>query len=165
MPTQRASWSNGRTGTISCRLAWLYLPALLWSIAASAAPPAAVIHLRNGGFVAGDLTESRQPNVVRWQATAFVSPFDFALSGLTAAHCPVPLELPRPTGDYCFELDGGHVVFGALLGLGDNEAEIEVPRVGRLRIERSSISRMYRWRSSADLIYIGPNGLVGWHEP
>ena len=24
---------------------------------------------------------------------------------------------------------------------------------------------MYRWRSSADLIYIGPNGLVGWHEP
>ena len=53
-------------------------PALLWSIADFRWPPAAVLHLRNGGFVSGELTDSRQPNVVRWQATAFVSPFEFA---------------------------------------------------------------------------------------
>ena len=34
-----------------------------------------------------------------------------------------------------------------------------------MRVDRSLINRMYRWRSSVDLIYIGPNGLVGWHEP
>ena len=162
MPTPCASTLSRRPATMT-RLAWLYLPALLWFISTSA--PAAVLHLRNGGFVSGDLTDSRQPNVVRWQATAFVSPFEFPLSGLSAVHFPVPPELPRPEGEYCFELAGGDVVFGTLLGMGDNLADIEVPRVGRLRIDRSLINRMYRWRSSVDLIYIGPNGLVGWHEP
>ena len=31
-------------------------------------------------------------------------------------------------------------------------------------MQRSSIRRIYRWRESADLIYLGPNGLSGWRD-
>ena len=48
--------------------------------------------------------------------------------------------------------------------MNDKEAELEIARLGRLHVRRSVINRMYRWRSSADLIYLGPNGLVGWQQ-
>ena len=123
-----------------------------------------MLHLANGGFAPGELVPSSESNRVRWQADSFVTPFDFALAGVTAVHFPIPAELPRPVGDYCFELAGGDVLFGSLVALDRERAEIDVPRIGRLHVQRSSINRMYRWRSSGDLIYLGPNGLVGWRE-
>ena len=127
-------------------------------------PPSAVLHLTNGGFVPGALIASSQPDLIRWQSTAFTVPFDFPLKAVTAVHFSVPAELPTAGGDYCFELAGGDVVFGSLLAMNDKEAELEIARLGRLHVERSAINRMYRWRSSADLIYLGPNGLVGWQQ-
>jgi thiol-disulfide isomerase/thioredoxin len=123
-----------------------------------------VLHLSNGGFTPGELAPCSQPNVVRWQASAFVSPFEFSPSAITAVHFPIPGELPRPAGDYCFEMPGGDVLFGSLFALGEKQAELNVPWIGRLHVQRSSINRMYRWKSSGDLIYLGPNGLVGWRE-
>ena len=70
--------------------------------------------------------------------------------------------MPKPTGDYCFELAEGDVLFGTLIGLNDQEAELDVPRLGRLHFPRSQVHRIYRWRESSDLIYLGPNGLSGW---
>ena len=55
-------------------------------------------------------------------------------------------------------------LFGSLIALDDTQAELDVPRVGRIHLQRSVINRMYRWKSSADLIYLGPNGLAGWRE-
>src|SRR5271165_4162811 len=151
--------------------AWLLAVPLAWlfrtTVAAAAPPvdpPSAVLHLSNGGFVPGTLVASGQPDLIRWQSTAFTAPFDFPLKAVTAVHFAVPAELPRPTGDYCFELAGGDVVFGSLLAMDDKEAELEIARLGRLHVRRSVINRMYRWRSSADLIYLGPNGLVGWQQ-
>ena len=46
----------------------------------------------------------------------------------------------------------------------DKQAELDIPRIGRLHVERSNIHRIYRWRGSADLVYLGPNGLTGWSE-
>ena len=83
---------------------------------------------------------------------------------LNAVHWPPPATPPQPEGEFCFELAGGDVVFGALLALDDKSAEIDVPRIGRTRFQRSAIHRIYRWKGSADLIYLGPNGLTGWQE-
>jgi thiol-disulfide isomerase/thioredoxin len=126
--------------------------------------PRAVLHLANGGFTPGELVSSKEPNRVRWQAESFVNAFDFSLGAVTAIHFPVPTELPKPVGDYCFELAGGDVLFGSLESLDETGSELEVPRIGRLRVERSSVQRIYRWRASGDLVYLGPNGLVGWRE-
>ncbi len=71
---------------------------------------------------------------------------------------------PKPDGDFCFELAGGDILFGTLVALDDKQAELDIPRIGRLHVERSIIHRIYRWRGSADLVYLGPNGLAGWNE-
>ncbi len=128
-------------------------------------PPQPVLNLANGGFAAGEIRPSTHPAVLRWQAASFVSPFDFAWNEVNAIQWPPPATQPKPTGDFCFELAAGDVLFGSLLALDDKQAELDVPRLGRIHIQRSNLHRVYRWRDGADLIYLGPNGLVGWSEP
>ena len=132
---------------------------------AADSPAQAVLHLANGGFAAGEIRASSQAGVLRWQAASFVSPFDFAVSDVNAIQWSPPAVLPKPTGDFCFELAGGDVVFGSLVALNEQQAELDVPRLGRLHVHRAALHRIYRWRDGADLIYLGPNGLAGWHEP
>ena len=124
----------------------------------------AVLHLTNGGFVPGELKGSEQPSVLRWQSSRFTQPFEFSLGGVTAVQYLVPSQLPKPTGEYCLELAAGDVLFGELLALTDDAAEVEVARLGRLHVKRDQIRRLYRWSSGADLIYLGPSGLTEWKE-
>ena len=129
-----------------------------------AAPSSAVLHLTDGSFIPGDLDDSNKPGVFRWQASAFVSPFEFPVNRVNAIHWPPPADIARPEGDYCFELAGGDMLFGTLVALDDKQAVLDIPRFGRLQVARSTVHRIYRWRGSADLIYLGPNGLAGWTE-
>lgn len=124
----------------------------------------AVLHLANGGFVPGELKSSEQPSIVRWQSPRFMSPFEFSIAGVSAVQYAVSSKLPKPTGEYCLELAAGDVLFGELLALTDEAAEVEVARLGRLHVKRDRIRRLYRWASGADLIYLGPNGLSEWKE-
>ncbi len=48
--------------------------------------------------------------------------------------------------------------------LDEKQAELDIPRIGRLRMDRAIVHRIYRWRGSADLVYLGPNGMAGWTE-
>jgi peroxiredoxin len=131
---------------------------------APAAPSSAVMHLTDGSFIPGTLGDTARPGVLRWQAGAFVSPFEFPVDRVNAIHWPPPTVIPKPDGDLCFELAGGDVVFGTLVSLDDKHAELDIPRIGRMRIDRSILHRIYRWRGSADLVYLGPNGMTGWTE-
>ncbi|MFI5457960.1 MAG: TlpA family protein disulfide reductase [Isosphaerales bacterium] len=127
-------------------------------------PQHAVLNLASGSFAAGELRDSTRPGVVRWQASGFVSPFEFPVSRVNAIHWPPPAAWPKPVGDLCFELAGGDVLFGSLAAFNGKEAVLDVPRVGRLHVESSRIRRIYPWRDGSDLIYLGPNGLNGWRE-
>ncbi len=124
----------------------------------------AVLHLTNGSFVPGELKNSEQPTVLRWQSTRFTQPFEFSLGSVAAVQYTIPSKLPKPAGEYCLELAAGDVLFCELLGLTDDVAEVEVARFGRLHVKRDQIRRLYRWSSGADLIYLGPNGLTEWKE-
>ena len=125
---------------------------------------AAVLHLTDGNFLSGELKDSTKPGVIRWHATPFVSTFEFPVNAVNAIHWPPPATIAKPSADYCFELAAGDVVFGRLVGLDDKQAELDVPRIGHVHVDRSHLHRIYRWRDSADLIYLGPNGLNGWTE-
>ena len=161
MPTQ-VLMARLRTGLLVVVLAW---PIGTTAVGAPPVDPhSAVLHLANGGFVSGSLVASSQPDRIRWQSAAFTAPFDLDLKSVTAIHYSIPAELPKPGGEYCFELAGGDVLFGSLLAMNDKEADLETVRLGRLHVNRSVINRMYRWRSSSDLIYLGPNGLAGWRQ-
>jgi peroxiredoxin len=130
---------------------------------AAAAPPA-VLHLTDGSFLPGSLVDTARPGVLRWQASSFASPFEFPVDRVNAIHWPPPAVVPKPDGELCFELAGGDVVFGSLISLSEKQAELEIPRIGRLRVDRSIVHRIYRWHGSADLVYLGPNGMAGWNE-
>ena len=152
-----------------CRLPLAIAACLATSAATAAAPPAGpkpgpVLHLSDGGFVAGALEDSDGPKALRWRSPAFAGPLEFPLDLVASVNFPPPATLPKPGGDYCFELAGGDVLFGSLVGLDDKAATIETPRLGRLRVDRASLHRISRWRDSTDLIYLGPNGLSGWRE-
>ncbi len=132
------------------------------------APPAAAmvatLRLANGDNVAGELVDVDRPEVIRWQGVQFTSPFDFALDAISVVSFPPSAERPKPEGEYCFELCGGDLLFGSLVGLSAKEAELDVPRFGRIHVERANIIRMTRWKNGANLIYLGPNNLSEWDK-
>jgi thiol-disulfide isomerase/thioredoxin len=151
------------------RAIWLALAGLvITSLPAWAEEPVTatkpVLHLAGGAFTTGELKDCDRPSTLRWQATHFVTPFDFDLKAVNAVHYPSPAVLPRPAGDYCFELSGGDVLHGSLVDLDATQAVLEVPNLGRLHVDRSKLARIDRWKDGADLLYLGPNGLTGWNK-
>ena len=117
-------------------------------------PPRPVLHLANGGTSVGQIRASTRPGVLRWQAAASDSPRDFAWNEVAAIEWPAPAMQVKPAGDFCFELAAGDVMFGTLLALDDHQAELDVPRLGRIHVQRSNLHRIDRWRKGADLIYL-----------
>src|SRR5260221_6123294 len=82
-------------------------------------PVRSAVHLTNDDFLPGQLRGSEDPKVLRWHSPYFTKPFEFSLNAVNAVHYPVPAAQPKPTGDYCFELVSGDVLYGNLVGLTD----------------------------------------------
>jgi peroxiredoxin len=155
-------------------ISWRLLPALFVLVASRAqtaemtaassghTPAAGMLHLSDGSFVSGQLADSADPGILRWQAPLFARPLDFAMKGVDAVTFPAPDKLPRSSGEYCFELSGGDVLFGSLVSLNDVEAVLDVPSAGRLHVRRDAIRQFFRWKDGAGLVYQGPNGLDEW---
>jgi thiol-disulfide isomerase/thioredoxin len=123
-----------------------------------------VLQLANGGALPGALQISAEPGLIRWRSPLFVRPFEFPVAGVNTVSYPVTKARVQPAGEYCFELNAGDVIYGDLVTLNDKVAVVEVAPLGRIHLERDQIQRLYRWQTGADLVYVGPNGLVGWKE-
>ena len=132
---------------------------------ASSPADVTVLHLLNGGFVAGAPLDSPDPEKLRWQGAAFAAPLEFAAGAVDSITWPAPARRPEPAGEYTFELARGDVLHGSLVGLDEEVAELDVPRLGRLHVERASLHRIARRGERAEAIYAGPNGLAGWKQP
>src|SRR5581483_10931597 len=132
---------------------------------ASAADPAAlpVAHLTDGSFLPGEVRPSDDPGVLRWRSPAFARPLDFPLGRVNAVHYPVAGPPPKPAGEYGIELINDDVLFGDLRGLTDDALDVDSARLGRVRLRREHVRRLFR-TGGADLVYVGPNGLAGWKE-
>ena len=141
--------------------------ALLWAVASGAdapreSPALADLHLKNGGFVSGTLCDSPIPPSCVWQAGLFASPFEFRLNQVESVYYPPPAKIPKPAGEYCFELSNGDVLWGSLRGWNADEAELDVPTAGRLHLRRKAIRQFFRWKEGSGLVYQGPHGLDDW---
>ncbi|MBN1854059.1 MAG: TlpA family protein disulfide reductase [Pirellulales bacterium] len=123
-----------------------------------------VMHLAHGDFVTGELKDCDQSDRLRWQSPAFTTPFEFALGSIHSIRFPNREGLPKSMGDFCFELAGGDLLFGSLIGLDTHEAEIDLPPLGKIHLLRDHLRRLSRWRDGDSLIFLGPNGLAGWDE-
>ncbi|WP_406694894.1 TlpA disulfide reductase family protein [Singulisphaera sp. Ch08] len=165
-PSKTGPRIQGFPRLIVLAVAWAFSPTLgpvALAVEPVAGPPASlVLHLTDGGFVAGKFHETDRPGILRWQGNAFTSPFDFDIKSIDAMQAPVPAQLATPEGVFRFALSGGDVVFGTLIKLDENEAELDLPRVGRIRLQRPHLLRLERWQGRSDLVYLGPTGLAGW---
>ena len=127
---------------------------------------AATLHLSNGDYLAGELRGSVEAGILRWQGSAFAAPLDFPLGSVSTVSFPAHpgAGRPRPDSPYCLELEGGDVLFGSLMGLTDKECLFDAAGLGPLHIQRSAIQRIVRSHGAADLVYLGPNGLLEWKQ-
>jgi thiol-disulfide isomerase/thioredoxin len=125
--------------------------------------PASVLYLRDGDFLAGRLENCDTPNIVCWQAQGAMKPFEFSAGAFRAAYFPTPASPPAPIGEYCFELVGGDILYGALLNVTPQQFEIEAARFGKLRIDRDQVARISVVGDSLRSDYRGPKGLAEWH--
>jgi peroxiredoxin len=131
---------------------------------AGASDPSSTLHLANGDYLAGELLGCDAKGDLRWQGSAFAAPLDFPLNAVSGVSFPAGGPRPRPKGPYCLELEGGDALFGTLVGLSKERAQFESPGLGTLNIQRSAIRRLSHCREGADLVYLGPNGLLEWTE-
>jgi peroxiredoxin len=124
----------------------------------------ATLHLANGDFLAGELRPCGDAGILRWQGTAFAAPLDFSLGAVSTVTFPTRGPRPHPDSPYCLELDGGDVLFGNLMGLSNNEIAFDAAGLGLIHVQRSAVKRIVHSRGAADLIYLGPNGLLDWKQ-
>lgn len=125
-------------------------------------PPISVIHLTNGDHVSGTLVHSPADDCLGWQSPVFSSAFQFPMGGVASIHFSAPANLPQPEGAYSFELAGGDVLFGSLIGLDSDVALLDISGIGRLNVDRSIIQRMSRRNGGSEQLFVGPSGLNGW---
>lgn len=124
----------------------------------------ATLYLANGDYLAGELQSCDQSGNLLWQGSAFVTPLDFPLRAVSGIFFPARGPRPRPDGPYCLELEGGDAIFGKLVELSSEQAQLDAPGLGLLHIQRSAVQRIWHCRGAADQIYLGPNGLLEWKE-
>ncbi|MBS0265836.1 MAG: TlpA family protein disulfide reductase [Planctomycetes bacterium] len=151
-----------RSATVTLGL--LFVGVTISTAADAPAPPQpkAVLHLTNDGFIAGDFAGGANPGAVRWQSAAFTAPFEFRLNNISTVQFPAPAKLPVPTGDWCFELDQGTILYGSLRSWTKDEIEIDATHIGQVKLKAPLVHRIYRVRDNGDIVYLGPTGLAGW---
>ncbi len=122
---------------------------------------AATLEVAGGGRAQGRLVDSPDGVHLVWQAAGFATPFQFPLDCVRGIQFPPAAEPVKPAGEFCFELNGGDVLFGSLLALDDAEAVLDCVDYGVLHVERGRLCRIVR-DSGAGLIFLGPSGLAEW---
>lgn len=129
----------------------------------AASPDSPVIYLYNGDQLPGAPAEGDGPQAIGWQSPAFTAPFRFDVGGVMEIVFPTER---RPAAwaddDYRFELAGGDVLLGKLVGLSDTHWEIESTVAGRVRVKRSAVRSLDRCGGNTSLVYSGPNVLAEW---
>ena len=132
---------------------------------ACASPPStgSTLYLYDGDFFAGHLEDCATPDIVRWQSQGATEPFEFPAGAFRAAYFPTPPASPAPEGDYCFELFGGDILYGSLVGVTPQQFAIKTAHFGQLHLDRSQVSRIAVVGDSSKGEYRGPNGLAEWH--
>ena len=159
--------------TVRQFLTWLVpLSAIAAEPAATVAQPVAAIanlatiHLVNQDYLAGQLVDSPDGGIARLGALAgFCRHFYVRSAGkCKRSRFPRLDKTVQPEGGLLLRIARRQrCVLGSLVAFTAEEATIEVPDSGEMRVERNAIRRMYRLHG-ADLLFVGPAGLEGWRQ-
>jgi len=124
------------------------------------APAAGAIHFTNGDFAAGQLLDSAEPDVIRWQSPAFSGELKFPAQVVQSIELQQTVE-PRDAGPYFFELAGGDTISGELIALDGQKVVIKTPGLGVLTVNRAVLRRFFR-SVPGEVLFAGPGSLASW---
>ncbi len=108
------------------------------------------------------LEDTSSPDLIRWQSRPFaVAPLEFVTENVLGSAGRPRKKPVKGSGDYCFELSGGDVLFGSLVAFNEKEATVQTQGLGEVCVRASILRRIYRcMRDGADLVY--PRGPDVW---
>lgn len=142
------------------------LIALVWTATvAAAAPPAAVLDLPGGGFLAGRLAEraaAAEPlATLPWESPLFEEPVEFRIDAIGRVRFPGAGSVPAGAGWRC-DFDGGDFLLGEIGGLDAEHLTFLPADVGvqEVRIRRAAVARLTRL--DAGTIVVVPGGIEAW---
>lgn len=140
--------------------------AVVWTASmAAAAPPAAVLDLPGGGFLAGRLAErpaAAEPfTTLPWQSPLFEEPVEFRIDAIGRVRFPRAGSVPAAAGWRC-DFDGGDFLLGEIAGLDAEHLTFRPADVGvqEVRIRRAAVARLTRL--DAGTIVVVPGGIEAW---
>jgi thiol-disulfide isomerase/thioredoxin len=120
----------------------------------------AAIHFSNGDYATGQLLDSPEAGVLRWQSAAFDGELAFRGEVVQSIEFKRIVD-PRNAGPYFLELAGGDTLSGSLLRLDEQNLTIHTPGLGVLTLERSVVQRLFR-SVPGELMFAGPGVLSAW---
>lgn len=123
-----------------------------------------VLTLLNGNAVAGRFVPAPSPEVIRWQASDFVRPFDFVAGSVASVRFPPSEPAVKAKGEFTIELAKEDVLTGRLVRWSDELVEIDTERFGTLHVRREAVRRFVRIDGNPALVYTGLTGLTGWRD-
>lgn len=120
------------------------------------------LHLVNGDLMSGKVVASDEAGVLRWQSTFATEPFDFPTTGVNVAHFPLAADPPEEVEAFTIHTVEGEMLHGSLAALDAAGLHVESRQLGRLELATAHLRRIVRTGEGNRLIYVGPDGLVGW---
>ena len=122
------------------------------------------LRLVGGDFITGEIRDSDKPGIFRVQGPKFLTSLNFPVGAVEKLEFPLADKQMKASGEYCFELAGGDLIFGKLVQLSGTDAEIDTEMFGKLHVQTSLLRRIERWDGADELVYMGPNGLTDWEK-
>ncbi|XZE54068.1 TlpA family protein disulfide reductase [Planctomycetaceae bacterium SH139] len=124
--------------------------------------PQGSLRLKKDAYLTGALVSSESLGMIRWQHPQFVEPFEFPLQTISAINFPVQQAGEEAAGEFGFELISGTRLFGTIEAFEEPWLVIQSPTFGELRLELSSIRRIFRWNDGRACLFHGPGSLQEW---
>jgi hypothetical protein len=127
--------------------------------------PAGILELTNGDAVKGEFRPSPSPDVIRWQGSGFVEPFEFPPAYVKNISFPAQTPVPKLEGELFVELAGGDLLAGRILEWSSKAVAFESVHFGTIHVHPNSVRRLFRLGQNPYLVYLGPKGMAGWQDP
>jgi peroxiredoxin len=147
---------------LGCLGMWLAGCALALGEPPHLAHEAWTLRTADGDEYPGMLVPWTTPDMIRWQATGFTQPLSFPNRFLSSVQRVGPWENQRAKGEFGLEATGGNVLFGQLKGWDASTIELETESIGMVRVDRGSITNLYRWNDGQEMVYNGPKAIQDW---
>ncbi len=130
-----------------------------------AAEDVGIVTLINGDSVSGRIMENSDGQIIRWQADAFIEPFDFRFSSVKSIKFPNRKNEPIAAAPFAVELMNGDSISGRILRWDESSVTIDAIGFGELRLRPDSIRGLYRPEQDSSAIMARLAGKQSWDQP